>query len=298
MIKAKRFFFFGFMYEWYEDETDDHEEEPCEYFFYSYRMPGYLLSWIYPDSGIGCYIFCYPDKKCYQRKSKSKIHRVCMMSRCVVYLGSTKCYKYEYEKYIPYIIEKMMGKKVYINTNGYEYCIYFSGIIIEFEVKNPPYPCNVASNCWIHKSCKKWNRHNSNRKCFRVIPWPDRWMCFKYLHSCRDNMEYEYYTYFTPWLKSSYNKKYLKYERRYKKKVISVYDSFEWIIVLGDDDHEEEKTSKYAGICLLVDECNEVLNVSLHMSTIEKSWKIAKSIKNIKIKLTIKREREYYANII
>lgn len=264
------------MYEWYEDETDDHEEEPCENFFYSYRMPDYLLSWIYPDSGIGCYIFCYPDKKCYQRKSKSKIHRVCMMSRCVVYLGSTKCYKYEYEKYIPYIIEKMMGKKIYINTNCYEYCIYFSGIIIEFEVKNPPYPCNVASNCWIHKSCKKWNRHNSNRKCFWVIPWPNRWMCFKYLHSCCDNMEYEYHTCFAHGLESHHEEDSLEGKCHDEEEVISIEYILEWIVVLRQSHHNYQESSKYTGICLLVDECNEVLNVSLHISTIEKSWKIAK----------------------
>lgn len=87
--------FFWCMDEWYEDKTNNHEEEPCKYLLYPYRMPDEFLPRVYPNSSVCCYILCYPDKKCYQWESKCQIHRVGTLSRCIVYPSPTECDEYE-----------------------------------------------------------------------------------------------------------------------------------------------------------------------------------------------------------
>jgi hypothetical protein len=57
----------------------------------------------------------------------------------------------------------------------------------------------------------------------------------------------------------------LKKNSHYEKEVISIYKIIEWNVVLRCDDAHEEKSSKYTGIRLFVDERDEFLNISVHI---------------------------------
>lgn len=148
------------MYEWYEDEADDHEEEPCEYLLRSDRMPDYLLTRIYPDSSIGRDVLGYPDEEGNERESECEIHRVCAHPRSVVYSSPPECCEHRYEEEITYIVDEVMCKKVDVDAKCDDDGVYPLRVSSELKAKNSPYSCDIAPDCRIHESCKEWYTEN------------------------------------------------------------------------------------------------------------------------------------------
>lgn len=89
-------------------------------------------------------------------------------------------------------------------------------------------------------------------------------MRLEYLHDHSDDMEYRDHSDFSPGFEPCHDEKYLEGYSHEKKKIISVQDTLEWIVILRHDDHEYEKKSKNTRICLSVDEYEEVVKERIH----------------------------------
>ena len=88
-------------------------------------------------------------------------------------------------------------------------------------------------------------------------------------------MKYRYDPDFFPRLESRHDEKYLEYYGREKQKIVAIENSLERIIILCKYDHEDQKSSKNTGICLSIDENQEVSKEGSHSTTIEKSYENA-----------------------
>ncbi len=108
-------------------------------------------------------------------------------------------------------------------------------------------------------------------------------MRLEYLHRHSNQMEYQYHTCFAHGLESHHEEDSLEGKCHNEQEVVSIEDIIERIIVIRQSHHNYEESSEYTGICLLVDERDEVVEQVFHENTIEKSEKIAKSIKNKKL---------------
>jgi hypothetical protein len=88
-------------------------------------------------------------------------------------------------------------------------------------------------------------------------------------------VKYRYDPDFFPRLESRHDEKYLEYYGREKKKIVAIEDSLERVVILRKYDHEDQKPSKNTGICLSIDENQEVSKVGSHSITIKKSYENA-----------------------
>ena len=96
------------MQERYEDETDDHEEEPCGDFFYPDHMPCDRLGRVYPYFCIRGDVLCYPYDESDEEKSESQIHRVVFLIWSEVYLCPSESDEDTSDDHIAKIPDKMM----------------------------------------------------------------------------------------------------------------------------------------------------------------------------------------------
>ncbi len=88
-------------------------------------------------------------------------------------------------------------------------------------------------------------------------------------------MKYRYDPDFFPGLESCHDEKYLEEYSREKEKIVAIEDSLERVVILRKYDHEDQKSSKNTGICLSINENQEVSEEGSHSTTIEKSYKNA-----------------------
>ena len=253
------------MYQWYEYKTDNHEEEPCEDLIWTHDESTIDTGRIDPSFRKCSNIFSEPDKESNEWKPKSEIHRVVLFSGFEVYPGSTKSEKYSYEYDIPEVPDKVMCEKVYIDRERDEDRIYLFRIVLESKIKYSPDSRDIAPNGWVHESCKEGNPQNPYWELTRILPGSDRWMGLEYLHNCRDHMEYHDNPHLTPRLESSYDEKYLEYDRWYEEEIISIEDVIKGIIVFRHYEKYDEVEPENTRICLLRDESEEVAEEYFHI---------------------------------